>query len=256
VSAAPLAHDDVGKGPPVVLLHGHTLDRRVWSPCVEALARAHRVVACDLRGYGASPPPREGEPYRHADDVLALAASLALDRPALVGLSMGGGVALNAALNAPEQISRLVLVDSLLPGRPFAPDLVAPIRAATRAARERGVAAGRDAWLAHPFFDGAAPELEAIVSDYSGWHWLHSDPDEPLRPPAAERLEALAIPTLVLVGEHDVPDFRAVSEELAARIAGAELLVLPGAGHLPSLDTPAALVSAVLSFLASTQSYS
>jgi 3-oxoadipate enol-lactonase len=250
VSAPPLAHDDVGEGTPVVLVHGHTLDRRVWRPCVEALAREHRVVACDLRGYGASPPPREDQPHRHAEDVLALAAFLGLERPALVGLSMGGGVVLNAALIAPEQVSRLVLVDSLLPGRPLAPELVDPIRDTRRAAREHGVEAARAVWLRHPFFDHAAPEAVAIVGDYSGWHWLHADPDEPLRPPAAERLEELMLPTLVLVGERDVPDFRSIAEELAARIAGAERLVLPGARHLSPLDTPAAFVAAVLPFLA------
>jgi pimeloyl-ACP methyl ester carboxylesterase len=250
VSPAALAHDDVGAGPPLLLLHGHVLDRRAWAPCVEALAREHRVVACDLRGYGESPPPREGEPYRHADDVLGLAAALGLERPALVGLSMGGGVALDAALLAPGAVSRLVLVDSFLPGRPLAPEVTGPMRAARQAALEHGVEAGRAAWLAHPLFDGAAPEAATIIGDYSGWHWLHSDPDEPLRPPAAERLEDVALPTLVLVGERDVPDFRAISSELAERIPDAELLVLPGAGHLTPLDAPAALVAAVLPFVA------
>jgi pimeloyl-ACP methyl ester carboxylesterase len=252
VSRAALAHDDVGAGAPLILLHGHALDRRVWAPCVEALAREHRVVACDLRGYGQSPPPREGEPYRHADDVLGLAAALGLERPTVMGLSMGGGVALDAALLAPGALSGLVLVGSLLPGRPLAPEVIGPMRAARRDARERGVAAGRAAWLAQPLFDGAAPEAAAMVEDYSGWHWQHADPDEPLRPPAAERLGDVTLPALVLVGERDVPDFRAISSELAERIPDAELLVLPGAGHLAPLDAPAALVAAVLPFVGRT----
>lgn len=76
-----LAHDVQGSGPPLLLIHGGTLDRRMWEPNMAALTERHRVVRCDLRGYGASPPP-DG-PYSHADDVRALLATLGIERAAV-----------------------------------------------------------------------------------------------------------------------------------------------------------------------------
>ena len=91
--------------------------------------------------------------------------------------------------------------------------------------------------------------LNEIEARYSGWHWLHRDPARALRPPAVERLAELQAPTLVIVGERDVPDIRRMAELLAKGIPGASQIVMPGAGHLPNVEVPKEFNRIVAGFL-------
>ena len=106
-----LAHDDVGGGPCVVLIHGHPFDRSLWQPQVAALAGEFRVVAPDLRGFGESPvTPHLVSLPDYAEDVVELLARLGIGRAAIVGLSMGGLVAMELATVHPERCWALGLV--------------------------------------------------------------------------------------------------------------------------------------------------
>ncbi|QZY30070.1 alpha/beta fold hydrolase [Nocardioides coralli] len=102
-----LAHDDLGAGPPVLLLHSGVTDRRMWADVAPALADDYRVVAPDLRGFGDSPLP--GEHFTDVADLVVLLDNLAIDRVAVVGSSLGGRVALELATAHPERVSALVL---------------------------------------------------------------------------------------------------------------------------------------------------
>ena len=114
--------------------------------------------------------------------------------------------------------------------------------------------ATRAVWLAHPFFAHAreqpavARRLHAMVEDYTGWHWLHAS-TETVPPAGACNLTALTMPTLVLVGEYDVPDFQAISDQLAQRIPDAQKLVLAGVGHMSNMEDPAQFNRVVAKFL-------
>src|SRR3954447_12025991 len=106
-----LAYDDVGAGACVVLIHGHPFDRSLWQPQVDALATVFRVVAPDLRGFGESPvTPHTVSMRAYADDVEELLARLDIDRAAVVGLSMGGLVAMELATVHPERYWAVGLV--------------------------------------------------------------------------------------------------------------------------------------------------
>lgn len=184
-----LAHDVHGDGPPLLLVHGGTLDRRMWEPNMAALTERHRVVRCDLRGYGASPPP-DG-PYSHAGDLCALLAALQIERAAVAGLSLGGGVALELALAHPDVVGALVLVGTDLPGVSLGPALRETMGVPIGRAREGDLEGAREAWLATPLFahaaEGVAAALRAIVDDYTFWHWVNPNPHVPLDPPAGGR---------------------------------------------------------------------
>ena len=108
-----MPHDVAGSGPAVLLLHAGVCDRRMWDRQMETFAPAHRVIRCDLPGYGDL-PLGEG-PYSYSDEVVALLDELGVERAALVGCSLGGRVAVDVCLAAPERVSALVLV---APGRP------------------------------------------------------------------------------------------------------------------------------------------
>lgn len=249
-----LAYEEAGNGHPLVLLHGFTLDRQIWDEQFVPLARTRRVIRYDLRGHGASALPGE-EPYSHVEDLVSLLAQLGISRTDLLGLSLGGGVAVDFALTRPEAVRGLVLADSTLGGVPWSPGLLDEFRAINRMAREQGVAAARERWLRHPFFAPALerPDRAALLAEiearYSGWHWLQRDPARALAPPAVERLAEIRAPTLVIVGERDVPDIRRTADLLAAGIPNATQLVMPNAGHLPNVEAPAEFNRAVAGFL-------
>ena len=251
---ARLPYACAGRGTPVVLVHGFGLDHALWDPQWPALARGYRVLRYDLRGHGAAPPP--AVPYSHAADLAALLDSLDARPAHVVGLSMGGRIALRLALEVPAAVRSLTLVDSVLEGHPMSEDWSQRWRAVIATARAGDVAAARRAWLAHPLFAPtrssaeAGKAFDAMIERYSGWHWLHRDPELASTRPALEALASVSVPALVVVGEHDLPEFQAIARRLVADLPQATLAVIAGAGHLPNLEAPEAFNDVLLAHLA------
>jgi len=252
---ARLAYQVTGEGPAVVLAHGFGLDMRMWDPQAEHLAQRFRVVRYDCRGFGASGPFDPAVGYTHAADLLALLDHLGIGRAVLAGLSFGGRVVMQAALAAPEHVAGLILLDAVLDGVPWDPGSAAALDDTARQAQARGLLAGREAWLAHPLFAAAsrqpelASSLAAMVAGYPGQHWIGHDPHQQTGPNPIDRLEHLAMPVLVAVGEQDVPGFREMSAVLARRIPGAQYRVVDGAGHMINMERPAVVNEMLLRFL-------
>jgi 3-oxoadipate enol-lactonase len=255
VDGASLQFEDVGTGPVVVLIHGFSLDMRMWDPQLADLAAEFRVVRYDCRGFGASGPLDPAVPYTHAADLVALLDHLSIEEAALIGLSFGGQVALKTAIRAPARVRTLVLLDSLLEGVSWDKESKAGLVDLHRQLTAGGVAAAREAWLNHPLFAAAKerPEvsarLAAMVADYPGQHWLGLDPHLPDSTPPSELLEQLTMPALVVAGERDVPGFLAMSDLLASRLPAAERVVVPDAGHLVNMEQPEVVTTLLLRFL-------
>jgi pimeloyl-ACP methyl ester carboxylesterase len=251
-----LAFDDTGGGRTALLLvHGFTLDRHLWDDVVPALAADIRVVCPDLRGFGESPPPIEGVPYTHSGDLVALLDERGIDDVVIVGLSMGGWVALEFTLTYPARVRGLVLVDALVRGHPFPYDWNKKVGAIYRCGREHGRDAAMALWLDDEVFafERSRPDLAArlpdLVARYGGFHLLHDDPHPAMDPPAVERLSEIAVPTLVIVGEHDLPDFHAMATTLSTNIPSAVHHVMPAAGHLAHLASPGEFVDLLRAFV-------
>jgi 3-oxoadipate enol-lactonase len=250
-----LAYQVTGDGPPVVLVHGFGLDLRMWDPQVEPLATRFRVLRYDCRGFGASGPFDPAVPYTHAEDLLALLDHLAIQDAALVGLSFGGRVVLQAALAAPARVRGLALLGAVLDGVPWDRASAQALAEVTRQVQLGGVPAGRAAWLSHPLFAAArehpdlARQLAGLVAGYPGQHWLGQDPHRPADPAPIDVLEQVRRPALVAVGQHDVPGFREMSAVLARRIPGARYHVVADAGHMINLEQPAAVNDLLIRFL-------
>ncbi len=248
-----LHYEVAGSGEPVVLVHGFSLDRAFWDPQWQALAARYRVIRYDLRGYGGSTLPTG--PYSHVADLEALLAALEARPAHVVGLSMGGAVALGLALDVPRAVRSLTLVDSVLDGHRMSDDWGQRWRAVVAAGRAGDIDEARRLWSAHELFaparnrPAAAVALAAMLARYSGWHWAEKDPVLAAATPAIARLGAVQVPTLVVVGEHDLPDFHGIAERLAAGIPGARLEVVADAGHLPNLEAPAAFNAVLLAHL-------
>lgn len=254
VNGTRLYYEMAGEGDPLVLIHGFSLDRRMWDPQFEVFAQRYRVIRYDLRGFGRAALP-DGEPFSHTADLAALLDELGIENAHIVGLSQGGAVAVEFALAYPARVRRLVPVDAYFDGHDFSDAWEAGIIPVWEAAREGGVPPAKAIWLAHALFQPCREQAETeaqlvqIVEEYSGWHWVNRHNEIRPQPPTGQRLEEVRARTLVIVGERDLPDFLAMAQAMAARIPGAQLVTLPGAGHMANMEAPERFNQIVLGFL-------
>ncbi|MFD8208138.1 alpha/beta fold hydrolase [Streptomyces sp. NPDC059695] len=249
-----LSHDLAGTGPStVVLLHSGVCDRRMWDGQFHALARAgHRVVRCDLRGFGDTPVDA---PHTHAEDVRELLDHLGADRAAVVGSSFGGRVALELAALHPGRVSALALLGTAKPGMDPSEDLRA-WGAREDALIEAGdldaaVELNVDTWLG----PGASDAARALVRDGQrrafDLQLAAAEEHHPVTPEVTrDDLARIRVPALVAVGAHDLPDFRAIADELGGLLPAARRVDLDWAGHLPALERPDETARLLLAFLA------
>jgi 3-oxoadipate enol-lactonase len=246
-----IAYDVRGKGPVVVLITGANLDRRMWARETEWLAPDFTVVRYDLRAHGQSDTATE--PFDHLSDLFAVLDQLGIAKATLIGLSAGSTIALDAALEAPSRVERMVLAGPSISGfiakerPPFFGDLMTALQA-------RDYKKAADVLLATPVF-AAPPESQALVRQMVTENdRLWTVPPQMMRRPArpaADRLEEIKIPTLVMIGEKDA--FQEPHALLLAKnVAGAKLVRVPGGGHLLNLTSPAEFKAAVLQFLQQT----
>jgi 3-oxoadipate enol-lactonase len=242
-----------GRGQPVVLIHGLGLDASMWKPQWPVLRDEFRAIRYDLRGFGGSTVPNGS--YSHSDDLFALLDSLEARPAHLVGLSMGGLIALRFVLEHPNSARSLTLIDSALEGYSWSEAWTRSMGAILSAARSGDAHAARQLWLAHELFaparrePGRAAALAAMIERYSAWHWRNADPARRAERRAIEALTGVACATLVIVGELDLPDFQAIARRLAADIPGAKLVTVAGAGHMANMEAPAAVNELLLAHL-------
>ncbi len=241
-----------GNGHPLLLLHGHSLDGRMWGPQLETLGPHFNLIIPDLLGYGGSSKPNL--PFNHAEILLQMLAQLEVEQAHVMGLSLGGNIALELALYYPERVNRLILADSSLKGFPQEPEYAASLASIQRVALEQGVQAARKRWIEHPLFASLASnpklrdQLAAWVADYDGWHWLEGiSPSGGIRE-VSTQLAEIQSETLVLVGALDLPRNRLIAQTLASTIPKARLEVLPEVGHLPNLEATARFNQLCLEF--------
>jgi pimeloyl-ACP methyl ester carboxylesterase len=247
-----------GEGPEIVLLHEGICDSRMWDAQWEKFTRSHRVLRFDFRGYGRS--PLQPGPYAGGRDVIDLLDRYGFERTALVGVSLGGRVALEIALAAPERIAALVLVGSGLPGHDWSPRMHAiweEEEAAVRAGDlDRAVEISLRTWVDGPRRqpDDVDSGVRAHVAEmqrraFELQQVAGEDEEELLVEDVAQRLGEIEVPTLVLIGEEDQPDLHAIADRLAREIPGARLETIANTAHVPSMERPEEFDRLVLGFL-------
>lgn len=235
----------------------------MWDPQWETFSRSHRVVRYDQRGFGRSPigPGR----FSNARDLLDLIEQQALESVALVGVSMGGRIALEVSLARPELIEALVLVGAGLPGHQWSAEMKAADEA-EQAALARGdldeaVEVTLRTWVDGPRRrpEDVDPEVRARVAEMQRRAYELQLPvwetaeEEPLVGDLAERIGEVGAPTLVLVGEEDVPDMHEIADRLERELPNARRASIADTAHVPSLERPREFDQLVLPFLQSAQ---
>ena len=240
-------------GVPLLLVHGYTGSRLDWIDVIDRLAAERPVIAYDHRGHGESTNTGDAATYTFAEltaDLAGFVRATGLDRYDLLGHSMGGMVALRHMATAPAGVRSLVPMDTSAWPLPASREL---FQASFTVAREHGMAAVFA--LMEPFLpdDGRGRELKERIR-------IKYDQMDPVAfcalgdeisdaAPVADTLGAIAVPTTVIVGENDSP-FRGPSDEMAANIPGAQLVVVPGAAHCPQEDDPSKWCAIVEAHLA------
>jgi pimeloyl-ACP methyl ester carboxylesterase len=223
-----------GSGPPVLFIHGGLGNADAWGFQVPAFAKDHTVVVADSRGHGRS--TRSAKPFGYAlmaDDYLALMSQLGFERFALVGWSDGGIIGLDIAIRHPERLTGVFAFAANT-----TPEGVDP-------AVETNATFGRYIELMGEQYKKISPtpdQYDAFVEQISQM-WA-SQPNY-----TKAQLQGITVPVTVFDGDHDEAILRAHTEEIAATIPGAKLVILPEASHFAMWQQPQAFNAAVRTFL-------
>ena len=259
-----LYYQEEGTGEAVILLHGHSLDGRMWEQQLPALTEHYRVIRPDFRGYGKSSDQDEKHQFTHVDDIITLMDSLHLDKAHVVGLSMGAFVAGDMLAMYPERMLSCVMASG---GIRSTPGPHTPMDAAEKAQRtmeieavkSQGIEAYKQQWIETLMSSGGTereamrPALTQMVNDWSAWQPLHK---EVRLFYAREAMDTLArrrpnVPTLILSGQNEDKGKPAV----LAHLPYGQYKVLPNCGHMMNMDRPDAFNKVLVDFLAAHPRY-
>lgn len=233
-----------GSGPPLILTHGYSSTSAMWQGQIEALSRHYKLVLWDMRGHGRSDYPEDPAAYSEAltvADIAALLDVVGAGKAIVGGLSLGGYMSLAFYRSHPERVRALLIIDT---GPGFKKD------------------EARDAWnrRAHETADRFDREGLAVLKSLSAERAsvTHRDASGLARAARGmltqrdagvmKTLPTIKVPSLVVVGADDTP-FLTASDYMAAKIPGAEKVVIPAAGHAANIDQPKAFNEEVLAFL-------
>lgn len=233
---ARIAYRRVGEGPPVVLIHGLCGSTRWWAKTSPALARSFEILMVDLIGFGESRRQRPFLLHAAAGQLLRWFDHLGVERASLVGHSMGGIIAADLAADHPERVERLVLADA--PVIPFGHGRLRHAVGLLRSVRATPI-------RFYPVLTADAMRAGPITLWSAANQLLTAD----LRP----KLDRIQTPTLLVWGERDMLVPPVYGQQLATQMPHAEFVTIPGGGHNPMWDRPAAFNQALLAFLQSAQ---
>jgi len=262
IEGARLYYEMAGEGRNLILVHAGIADRRMWDNQFTIFALQYRVIRYDMRGFGNS--PMSSGPFSHRQDLYHFLNFLNIKQAHFIGCSMGGLTIIDFALEHPEMITSLVLVSASVSGFQFRGEPPSPVLELITARQEgdfnRAAELQVQIWAdgfrrASGQADASMSErvrqmsLDALVNQANFLKQTGFVTEEPLTPPALERLGRLSIPTMVMVGELDDESVATVADVLTAHIPGARKDIIPGAAHLPNMEKPKEFNQMVLEFL-------
>ena len=253
VEGSKLYYEECGNGPQaVVLVHDGVLHSAAWDDVWPEFCKHFHTIRYDRRGYGQSPAATAG--YFATDDLATLLRHLKVTRAAIVGSSHGGEISINFTLDHPDIVQQLVLVGAVVGGMPYSKHFLERGEVLGRPLEKGDVqgaiaAAAKDKYLVASGNDAAKKRMAEILSA-SPQDLTHPELELPSKP-ALPRLHEIRIPTLLLVGDADIPDVHAHAGAIEAGIPRARRVVISDVGHLMYIEKPAEFSRIVISFLES-----
>jgi 3-oxoadipate enol-lactonase len=253
VEGSKLYYQECGTGSEaVVLLHDGIAHSVVWDDVWPTFCKRFHAIRYDRRGYGRSPAATTW--YSETEDLRALLRSRKINRAILVGSSHGGELSIDFTLQYPNLVRQLVLVGAVLSGFPYTDHFLNRGMANSEPFGKGDVAKGlsnwsKDKYLLAPGHEPAQKRLLAVLTA-NPQDMTHADYARPTKP-SLSRLSEIRIPTLILVGDADIPDVHAHAGAIEAGIGGSKRMIVNDSGHLMYLERPEEFSRVVISFIES-----
>jgi pimeloyl-ACP methyl ester carboxylesterase len=250
INGTKLFYEITGEGTPLVFLHGWTCDHRNWNSQVEYFSKKYKVITYDARGHGKSNVP-DSIPYSYVDDLASLLDYLKIEKAVLIGHSLGGAPVFYYSLNHPERVQGLVLAeggavlsDPAIVDTSSIPGYFNEFSQAISIAQNEGLEKGKKAWLKiHPMKNAAenpisAELLKTMIDDYSGWHWLNTDPQKRNPNGTIEMMGSIKAPTLIIAGEYSHKVLKDLVSAQSLYIPNSKLVILEKSNHMLNIENP------------------
>jgi len=242
IGDAMLYYEEKGVGEPVILLHAHSVDRRMWNKQFDELSKYYRVIRYDLRGYGLSSMPVEGKDFTICEDLKKFMDVMKIDKAHLVGLSLGAMAISDFMTVHPERVKSAVLADGALTFdlKPRDP--------------EKDLKSYKEDWK-KSMRQGScsdSPFLMSLIDDWRMWQVAHRESSKVFLGTAARNFyqnNKLKIPVLFIVGECDFDGTKKAISELASFIPDSRIVTIVGAGHFSCIEQPNEFTNAITAFL-------
>lgn len=253
-----ISYDDIGEGKiPVIFLHGYPFDKTMWRLQLDALKSSNRVIACDIRGFGAS--KNEESPFRidlFADDLIAFMDKLAIDKAVICGLSMGGFIALNALKRFPSRFEALILCDTQCIAD--TPEVKEKRYQIIDEIAAYGVNNFNERFIKSVFHKDSLSNKKELVDALRSVVFANSQHTITMgqtalagRSETCSILGEITIPTLIICGREDTVTPLEQSEFMNKQIKGSVLKVIDNAGHVSNLEQPDEFNKHLFDFLTS-----
>jgi len=252
-----LYYEEMGKSLPLVMIHGGLLNHRMWDDQFKIFAEEHRVIRYDVRNHGES----AGIPgdFEHYEDLHELLEQLNIEKAALLGLSLGGRIAIDFAIAYPERVSALILAAPGVSGFEFKSEIFkensTKINEAFKAGDvELGVEYFQRSWTDGPSrtpsqVDSSVREKVKTMALNTVKKWNPESVAQELDPPAVHRLNEIQAPTLAVVGELDMPGIMEIVQLIKENVTGAEIFTIADVAHMVNMEKPEDFNKVVLDFL-------
>jgi 3-oxoadipate enol-lactonase len=265
VNGARLYYEVAGAGHPLVLLHEGIADSRMYDDQFNAFAKRYRVVRFDIRGFGQSALPPGDKPVALHEDLYGLLTLLGIEKTYVLGMSMGGAIALDFTLVHPAMVDALILVAPGVSGynmssfeteyKPIGEEIEEAVK---HGDYERASELEIKIWVDGPErtpqqVDRAVRQkvYEMNLHNYRNMGAAQFPPPQELEPPAIARLNEVAVPTCLIIGDKDVREMLNIIDRLEQGIPGARKVVMHDVAHALNMERPEEFNRIVLDFLSS-----
>jgi pimeloyl-ACP methyl ester carboxylesterase len=250
-----------GHGPALVMIHGGLVNHHLWDDQFDYFVhQGYQVLRFDMRGYGQSSLPDRSFSYH--DDLKLLMDSLGLEHAVIMGLSMGGSIAINFTLTHPDKVTALIPVAAGLNGFENQSEVNKQMNQQIHAAYDQGdkaqaVEISLQLWTDGPnrgqghIDPDVREKIRAMTTEVFDIPDYDDNFSQTLQPPAINRLSEIHVPTLFIVGDQDVPDILEIADIVTSNVPGAQKVVIPNTAHHLNMERPAEFNHIVLDFLKS-----
>jgi serine-type D-Ala-D-Ala carboxypeptidase len=265
-----LYYEEFGQGEPIILLHAHSLDLRMWDDVFFSLAKRYRVIRYDLRGYGESDMPEVGFGFLHADDLCNFMDALRIQKAHLAGLSLGGMTVADFVALYPERVLTATISSGALSGLPdrrtaskavlkIYNDTIFQIRREeVRKNSKKGVLTLKKEWklgmkyISGKHYRSIKKDLNQMIDDWQAWQLTHPEVDALIGAQADSMLvrQKKQPPVLFLIGQYDSKGSKRSMQRMAALCKHSRIKILPEAGHITAMESPREFVQEMEDFMA------